>query len=550
MTDSQTITEIERFIEAELAGRSHPGSSVSLVQGSEVVWAMGFGHANVEKTVPAAADTVYRCASVTKPVVTVGLLQQMEKGRFTLDDPVNSHLDVKIRDVKGEEPTIRDLLTHRSGMPTRVPPIVLMDEQPQTMREYIIDAARAAWPRGEKWAYCNTAYMIAGYLIQLFTGQNYDEYLTKHVLEPLKMNSTTFTLTPTVEPHLAQGYMRAGGPDNPLIPVKPYILGTMPEDPAGSMYSTALDLANFVTMNMNKGLFKGRRVLREETIEQMQRLQATSGDSRSGMGLTWFHSVHDGHVMLNHTGGLADYTNNICFYPETRTAVCWLSNLQDGSSWRPPAPTVLRLALGETAGSLDSLQQVPEDWEKICGVYGDETHKSTLRVRNGFLTMDSVLLLERLDRTRFRVHGPSSDGYELTLTYGDDAVERISLGTSTMPRYTPVKPEVDMDANLLGIWGGEYYDTLGFHTVELNVADPGSGTVKVVDGETHNIEDFSAEAGKLQGRFTYRILDKYARWSTRSHVTVSLELHAIEGKLLGTLRAGGQVSRITLERTN
>ena len=55
---------------------------------------------------------------MTKPVITVGLLQLMEEGRFDLDDEANSHLDVEIRDVKGEEPTIRDLLTHRSGMPT------------------------------------------------------------------------------------------------------------------------------------------------------------------------------------------------------------------------------------------------------------------------------------------------------------------------------------------------------------------------------------------------------------------------------------------------
>jgi len=306
MLDNEVLEDVERFVEAELACRKHPGSSLSVIRGGEVVWAKGFGYADVDEKVRAKPETVYRCASVTKPVVTVGLLQLMEKGKFDLDDEVNSHLDVKIRGVQGEEPTIRDLLTHRSGMPTRVPPIYLLDEEPLTMRGYIESAAWAVRPRGEKWAYCNTAYMIVGYLIELFSGVTYDRYVAENVLEPLEMSSSAFTLTPEIRGNLAQGYKRAGGPENALIPVSPYLLGTMPEDPAGSLYSTVLDLANLVIMNMGGGRFKGRCILKEETVKEMHRLQAPSGNSRSGMGLTWFYSIHDGHIMLSHTGGLPD----------------------------------------------------------------------------------------------------------------------------------------------------------------------------------------------------------------------------------------------------
>ncbi len=169
--------EIERFISAELSGRNHPGSSVSLVKGDEVVWAKGFGYANIREGTPATPETTYGCASVTKPVVTIGFLQLMEKGKFNLDDKVNSHLDVKIRDVKGEEPLIRDLLTHYTGMPTRVPPLYLIGEKPANMREYIDSTARQVRPRGEAWAYCNTAFTIVGYLIKQYSGIDYDAYL-------------------------------------------------------------------------------------------------------------------------------------------------------------------------------------------------------------------------------------------------------------------------------------------------------------------------------------------------------------------------------------
>ena len=549
MLDNQVVESIERFVEAELACRKHPGSSLSVIQGGEVAWAKGFGYADVDEKVRAKPETVYRCASVTKPVVTVGLLQLMEKGKFDLDDEVNSHLDVEIRDVKGEEPTIRDLLTHRSGMPTRVPPIYLLDEEPLTMRGYIESAARAVRPRAELWAYCNTAYMIVGYLIELFSGMTYDRYVTENVLQPLEMSSSAFTLTPEIRGNLAQGYKRAGGPENPLIPVSPYILGTMPEDPAGSLYSTVLDLANLVIMNMGGGKFKGRRILREETVKEMHRLQAPSGNSRSGMGLTWFYSIHDGHVMLNHTGGLPDYTNNVCFYPLEGVGACWLSNLQDGSGWRPPSPTVLRMVLGEKHQFGAGFQMVPENWEKICGVYGDESRETVLKVTNGYLTMDNVVLLERIDDTRYRAHGPSNDGYEVTFGYGEDGqAKSVCVGTTVLPRYKPEKPKVDMDLDLKGTWKGEYYDSSGFHVVEISIEDEARATVKGPQGESVSPSEFEAKSGKVTGVFSYRIPEEYARWGTREYADAHFELYGHEGKLTGTLSVGAAKMLVELER--
>ena len=549
MLEDQVVEDIERFVKAELTCRKHPGSSVSVIQDGVVAWAKGFGHADVEEKARAKPETVYRCASVTKPVVTVGLLQLMEKGMFDLDDEVNSHLDVKISDVHGGEPTIRDLLTHRSGMPTRVPPIYLMGEEPLTMRGYIESAARAVRPRGEKWAYCNTAYMIAGYLIELFSGLTYDRYVAENVLEPLEMSSSAFTLTPGISGNLSQGYKRAGGPEKPLIPVSPYILGTMPEDPAGSLYSTVLDLANFVIMNMGGGTFKGRRILKEETMKEMHRLQAPSGNSRSGMGLTWFYSIHDGHVMLNHTGGLPDYANNVCFYPTEGVGVCWLNNLQDGSGWRPPSPTVLRIVLGEKPTFGAGFQAVPKNWDKICGVYGDETRQTVLGISNGHLAMDNTVLLERISDTRYLAHGSSNDGYEITLEYGEDGqVKTISFGTTVLSRYEPEKPQVDTDLELKGTWTGEYHDSHGFHVFEISIEDEANAVVKGTRGERVSPSEFEAKSGKVTGRFSYRIPEEYARWGTREYADVYVELYGHGGKLKGTLCVGAAKTLVELER--
>ncbi len=538
---------IERFISAELAGRKHIGSSVAIVKNGEVIWSRGFGFSDIKKGTQATPETIYGCASVTKPVVTIGFLQLMERGKFSLDDKVNTHLDVKIRDIRGDEPTVRDLLTHYTGIPTRVPPLYLLGEKADDIKTYIESAARMVRPRGESWAYCNTAFTIVGYLIKQFTGINYDEYLKEHVLKPLEMASSDFELSPMVVESLAQGYKRAGGPENPSIPNTPYVLGTKPADPAGSLYSTVLDLSKFLAMNMNGGEYKGKRLLTEETIQNMQSLQVPTGKSRSGMGLTWFRTIHDNHVMLYHTGGLPDYTNHVCFYPEEKLGVCWLSNMQDGSGWRPPAPTVLRIALGENV-RIQNLQSPPDNFEKITGVYGDETSHISIRVANGFLMLGDRQL-EKIDETRFRVHGTSNDGEELTLEYSNDrSVVQIDLGTSYYRRYKPETPRIDVGADLIGDWVGEYYDAYGFHNVELRIANRTNATVSGPNGEYVTLQGFRAELGQVTGQGTFRVSREYARWGTSDYMDVNIDLKAIDGKLIGLLSSPSGTEKLVLQK--
>jgi CubicO group peptidase (beta-lactamase class C family) len=518
MLDKHIIENIERFVNAEITSRAHPGSSLSVIKEGEIIWSKGFGYENIKENKKAAPDTVYRCASVTKPVLTVGFLQLMEKGRFNLDDEVNSHLDVKIRDIQGDEPTLRDLLTHRSGMPTRVGPIYLLDEKPQAIKDYLESAARAIRPQGESWAYCNTGFMI--------------------------------TFKPEIQDKLAQGYKRAGGPGNTRIPVSLYQLTTKPEAPSGSMYSTVMDLGNFIIMNMDGGSFKGKRVLKKETIDEMQKLQAPSGNSRSGMGLTWFYSIHDGRIMLNHTGGLPDFTNNVCFYPKEKVGVCWLSNLQDGSGWRPPSPTVLRLVMDEKPGYGDGFHKIPENWDKICGLYGDETRQVSLGIRNGYLVFNNRMFLERITDSTYIVRGLTSDGYELTIEYDEyEKATSISYGTTTLQRYSPVIHVIDTGLTLEGTWKGEYNDSYGFHVIELEIKDEAFGTIRDAQGETVSIDEFSVMDGKVTGAFKYILPETYARWGTREYFDVRLDLSAVGGQLIGYLKSGMSTIKITFNKT-
>ena len=547
--DASSIEKLERFISAELGSRGHPGSSASVIAGDELVWAKGFGYSDVENGVQASPETVYGCASVSKTVVTFGFLHLMERGKFSLDDPVNDHLDAKIRTEFEEEPVIRDLLTHYTGMPTRVPPLFHNRKEALTIKAFIEEAARTVRPPRTTWAYCNTGYSIVGHLMELFTGMSYDEYVKRNILEPLEMNSSDFDHTPVVMEKLARGYKRAGGPDKPLIPNEPYVLGSLPQDPAGSLYSTVLDLANFVVANLNGGAFKGRRILREETVEEMHRLQMSPGESRSGMALTWFRNIHDGRVMLSHTGGLPDYTNHVALYPEAGIGVCWLSNLQDGSGWRPPAPTALRILAGDDAPfNSKRVQTVPENWRSLIGIYGDETSQLHVRVQNGYLMLGD-LYLERVDESRYTVHGLRNDGYELTFEYDETGkAKQLDLGTSFFGRYVAEETEIDAEADLIGAWMGEFHNSYGFHTLKLEIGDSGKASLMDEKGKVIEIVGFTAESGVVKGSGVFEIPPEYARWGLLQEVEVNFELKATDGQLKGLLRSPGGAIPITFER--
>lgn len=528
----EAFEELERFITAELVCRGHPGSSVAVVMEGEVVWSKGFGYADAENRIQATPGTVYRCASVTKPVVTFGFLQLMERGSFSLEDPVDMYLDVELRNPFERRPTIRDLLTHYSGMPTRVPPLFRRPEEALRLRDYIAKAARVVKPPREVWAYCNTAYAIVGYLIELFSGKPYDVYVKDHVLRPLEMNMSGFDPTPEMEASLATGYGRDGGADKPLERVDRYIIGTRPEDPAGSLYSTAIDLSHFLISNINNGLYKGRRLLEEETVEEMHRLQRSAGNSRSGMALTWFRSIHSGHVMLSHTGGLPGFTNHIAFYKDLDIGVCWLSNLNDGSGWRPPAPTALRIISGEPAHvNPKSFQRIPEGWRGLIGTYGEVGQKVEVRVENGYLLLDMMggrAFLEELGEGRYIVHGTRYDGYELTFEFDEEGRTR-QFDIENMIFYRPVEEvrAVKRDVDLKGLWKGEYVHTYGFYPIELEVLDALRGSANDMVGMRHPLEDFRAENGAVKGRYRFKPPEEYALWGA-GEFTVELDLYTVE----------------------
>lgn len=531
---------VEGFLVEEMKKRQIPGLSVAVVKGEEIIWSKGFGYSKLEDRTPASPETVYRVASVSKPVLAVGLLKLVEKGRLNLDDSVNELMDdVKIRTSFREQPTVRHLLTHTSGLPVHVDPIYFSPDEAVPLKEMIRESAIAVRPPNEEIVYSNTGFNIIGYLIGLLSGKPYPQYMEEEVFRPLEMYSSSFEQTPRIRGLMAQPYTKRTG--GAIEPVKPWYGGSIPEKPCGSLFSTAIDLAHFLIMQMNGGLYRDRRILKEETVMEMQRLQAGAGASRSGYALSWKRSWHYGRLMLSHTGGNLGWTAHVAFYPELKVGVALLCNLNDNSGWRPPAKEVLHLLTGGrltfTPESI-RIKEIPERWRRLEGVYSREFRKVSVKIDEGLLVLEmgqEKAYLEPLGEDRFQVHGGKGDGLELTFEFDDlGGAKQFDLEAEVYTRYVEVERPVDEEVNLMGIWRGEYVHPYGYFTMELSIESPERATATGMTGERVPISEFRASRGRVTGRFRFKVPHGYVGWGVEEF-EASLCLAALGGRLEGVM---------------
>jgi CubicO group peptidase (beta-lactamase class C family) len=340
-----------------------PSATIALVAGDRVVWSGGFGVSNLWARTLAVPSTVYLIGSTFKAMSTVALLQQMEQGRFALDHPVSQYLtDLRIR---GEDPgtpiTFRHLLTHTSGLPVAFDPyLVWSDSVPPPLDEYLARDLEVISPPMDSVRYSNLAYSLVAHLVARFSGQPYREYMQREIFDPLAMVNTAFDPTPHMGERLAVPYMfdAATGAQVPAPRLKASVW------PAGIVYGTVLDQANWLIANLNGGVFRGRRIISEHTLEQMHTRQWDEfagpmeeigfGNATTGYGLTWWTTVHNGERYFAHSGSVPGYTAFLLGNRDRRLGFAILTN---GNRAHPHLVRLAHAAIDALIAHTDSSSQ-------------------------------------------------------------------------------------------------------------------------------------------------------------------------------------------------
>jgi CubicO group peptidase (beta-lactamase class C family) len=286
---------MQEFVDAnEISGAV---TVVGRSDGFAHVAAVGFRDLEAKK--PMEKETLFRIASMTKPVTAIGIMILADEGKLNPDDDVAKYLpefkNQMLVAEKGKDTVtlkkparpvkLRDLLTHTGGIASYPPGVDdVYDKRNRTLAETTLAAALRPldFEPGSKWAYCNPGIDTLGRVIEVVSGESYEAFLQKRVFDPLGMTDTTFYPMADQVKRLALTYGK--GRDGHLV-AGPFALVGLPPHPrhpipAGGLVSGAADLAKLYRMMLNKGTLDGHRILSERAVAEMTRTQ--TGDIKTG----------------------------------------------------------------------------------------------------------------------------------------------------------------------------------------------------------------------------------------------------------------------------
>lgn len=328
------VHKIEPEVKKIMLEGNIPSATVALVSGDKIIWTGAFGYSNLWAKTPALQETVYLIGSTFKTMSMIALLQQMEQGKFKLDDPISDYLTEF--QIQGEDPeapvTFRHLFTHTSGLPGDFGPhSVWGNTVPAPLKVYLQKKLVVKDPPMTKTVYSNLAYTLIGYLVEKFSGMPYKKYIKDKIFKPLEMNSTDFVPRSDMEERLSIPYVYIAKSGR-FIPARRTKADVWP---AGIVYGTIMDQANWLIANLNGGMFAGHRLISEATFSEImtrQYAQFTGPISdgwlneTTGFGLTWWISQHEGDKLFAHSGSVSGYTAFLAGNLDKKTGFAILTN--------------------------------------------------------------------------------------------------------------------------------------------------------------------------------------------------------------------------------
>ncbi|MEX3007549.1 serine hydrolase domain-containing protein [Hoeflea sp. TYP-13] len=366
--DAALEDNVRRIVEEERAHGGTPAMSVVAVRNGRVVVEIASGLADKETGRAATLETQYPAGSVSKVLTAVLVMRQVEEGRLNLDEPVNMYLEPKlwVRDRTGKPVpvTLRQLLSHNSGMPVTWKGIIDLGDQVRTIEEHLADGQRILHSPGERVVYSNNGFALAGYVAAKVAGQSFSDYARHTLFEPLGMSRSTFQSPWQFEDALAAAYGHwfEGGSD------RNHHADATAIAPAGALITTARDLARFALMILGEGEFDGVRVLQPQSVAEMMRLQARPHpDMDQGFGLGFAVRERHGRHLAWWDGSLSGAAARLTLLPDAKAGVVVLSNLANNEASSVAGRRILDALVQPPSVSV--YEPLAEDLNGLAGLY-------------------------------------------------------------------------------------------------------------------------------------------------------------------------------------
>lgn len=346
-TLEQRLEKLTQSLEAARVDAHVPGMSIAIVKDDQLVYARGFGHADVEGQKPADEETIYAIGSSTKAFTATLIGMLVDDGKLNWDDPVTNYLPYFDLAVRSEDEdatcTLRDLLSHRHGF-SRMGILWFGGKVPS---EVILRTAAGAEPLDDfrkGFHYCNVTYLAAGEASAVAADSTWTELIRSRIFEPLHMNSSTLSIGQAKrDARFARGY-RWDDTDGQhvlerLIPLENIA-------PAGSINSNVLDMAQWIRFQLGRGEIDGKRLISAERIHDTWTSQIAINDEIS-YGMGWMLREHDGRKVIDHGGNIDGFSAQVSLMPEEGLGYVLLINQSASPMREPSLPIVFDALLDE-----------------------------------------------------------------------------------------------------------------------------------------------------------------------------------------------------------
>jgi len=359
----------ESWLRGQMAYRGLPGIAVGVVHDQELIWANGFGFADIDAKVPVTPSTKFRMASHSKLFTATAIMQLRDAGKLRLDDPVSKYLAwFQIKPAQPDDPpiTIEELVTHSSGLPREAGSHWSDLEFPTAdeVRKFV-QANQAAYSPEVRWKYSNLAFTIAGQIVEAVSGEKFAAYVHAHIFDPLGMRDSSVDRQ---VPGLATGYARRM-PDGtrqrmPFVDARAMA-------PATGLTSTVEDMAKFVSLQFRTGKPGGAQILSTGALREMHRVRMLEENWQRGNAIGFSVNRDKDKVYIGHGGSYPGFKTHTLIQLDERVGVIVLTNGDDSV----PADLATHLMQTVGAAAAKAGHTAPKflpwnpAWSRFAGLY-------------------------------------------------------------------------------------------------------------------------------------------------------------------------------------
>jgi len=397
------IKMIEDCVKKEIDRLKIPSLSIAFYK-DDFLWKKSFGYADMEHKIPARPETLYRLASISKPITAVGILKLMQEGKLNLDDEVQKYVPYFPR--KRWPVTIRHLLGHLSG----ISHYRNYDEEGHFKTHFTTKDSIGVFKDwelehepGTKYKYTTYGFNLLGAVIEGSSGKLYTEYLRENVWKPLGMNNTTMDIADDLLTNRARGYRRIDGEvkNCEFIDISSRFAG-------GGIRSTAVDL-----INLSRGLDEGKVVSKQNQM-MMYTDMVTKKGRVTEYGMGWGVDFIQGFWNVGHGGGQQGTSTHLLRFPGERFAVAVMCN-EEGQNTSRYAYLISALIIGAYPYRMETPSQ--DDFRRLRLTFlvglGYQSKFGTTFAVDGEDLKESFAYFNKLDPKAENIRQQINDGVQL-----------------------------------------------------------------------------------------------------------------------------------------